>query len=249
MTSITPFKSYTVGLFKGAGGSQLQALQSKSTALPAQPKLPPVQSAPPVVTQGEARGVGDEPQWVRDGRDSLAKAEAAFAAREAKEQQFEQENGFRRKVNEGALGAYAKAQSGNFAVPSFGTADEAAAYLEYLVSSMRSNASIIKSSSFEAQSLGKPEVAAFYGDVKTGQLSAMYADSQKAAEMDLFVLKAVLSKTFSTSGPTYSQEGGKVSFVAQDFAFGGKAIARLSEDGFLTRLGADGQPAGVDRRV
>ena len=67
--------------------------------------------------------------------------------------------------------------------------------------------------------------------------------------MDLFVLNAVLSKAFSTTGPIYSQEGGKVSFVAQDFTFGGKSIARLSEDGFLTRLGADGLPAGVDRRI
>ena len=114
---------------------------------------------------------------------------------------------------------------------------------------MRSNASTIKSSSFEAQSLAKPEVAAFYGEVNTGQLRAKYADSQKAAEMDLFVLNAVLSKAFSTTGPIYSQEGGKVSFVAQDFTFGGKSIARLSEDGFLTRLGADGLPAGVDRRI
>lgn len=48
-------------------------------------------------------------------------------------------------------------------------------------------------------------------------------------------------------GPIYSQDGGTVSFVAQDFTFGGNAIARLSEDGTLIRLGADGQPAGVDR--
>lgn len=246
MTSITPFKSYTVGLFKGAGGAQPQAMQIK---LPAQSKLPSAQSAPLVVTQGEALGVGDEPQWVRDGRESLAKAEAAFAAREAKEQKFEQENGFRRKVNEGALGAYAKAQSGNFGVPSFKDADEATEYLASMVGSMTSNASTIKFSSFEAQSLAKPEVAAFYGEVKTGQLRSMYADSQKAAEMDLFVLNAVLSKAFGSSGPIYTQEGGNVTFAAQDFTFGGKAIARLSEDGSLTRLGADGQPAGVDRRV
>lgn len=190
-----------------------------------------------------------DPEFIRDPAAAIAKSEAAFAAWDAKEQQFEQENGFRRKVNSMALGSYAQAQSGNFAVPSFKTASEATEYLEYLVSGMRSNASTIKSSSFEAQSLAKPEVAAFYGEVNTGQLRAKYADSQKAAEMDLFVLNAVLSKAFSTTGPIYSQEGGKVSFVAQDFTFGGKSIARLSEDGFLTRLGADGLPAGVDRRI
>lgn len=114
---------------------------------------------------------------------------------------------------------------------------------------MTSNASTIKSGSFEAQSLAKPEVAAFYGGVKTGQLRAMHADNQKAAEMDLFVLNAVVSKAFNTSGPIYSQQGSKVTFVARDFSFGGKAIARLYENGSLSRLNAEGQPITTDRRV
>ena len=174
---------------------------------------------------------------------------AAIAAWDAKEIKFEQENGFRRKVNEGTLGFYAKAQSGNFGVPSFKTAREATEYLAHLVGSMTSNASIIASSSFEAQSLAKPEVAAFYGEIKTGQLRAKYADSQKAAEMDMFVLNAVMKKAFGTAGPITNQHGGAVSFVTQDFTFGGQPIARLSADGTLTRLGADGQPASIDRRV
>lgn len=248
---ITPFRGYTASLFgvQAKVGLQSQARQIRSPVIPAQSKQPAAQSAPAVVTQGEARGGGDAPQWVRDGREFLAKAEVAFAAWDAKEVKFEQENGFRRKVNDGAIGAYATAQSGNFGVPSFRNASEATEYLADLVGRMTSNASIIKSSSFEAQSLAKPVVVAFYGEVKTGQLRAKYANSQKAAEMDLFVLKAVLAKAFGTSGPIYQHEGGNVAFVAQDFTFGGKAIARLSEDGFLTRLGADGQPAGVDKRV
>ena len=249
MTSITPFKSYTVGLFKGAGGAQPQAMQIKPPASPAQSKPPSAQSAPLVVTQGGQTGVGDEPKWVRAGRESIAKSEAAMAAWEAKEQQFEQENGFRRKVNSMTLGAYAQAQSGNFGIPSFKNADEAAEYLASTVGSMSADASTIRFNSIQAESLAKPEVAAAYGDAKTGQLRAMYADSRKAAEMDLFVRNAVLAKAFGTSGPIYTQEGGKVTFVAQDFTFGGKAFARLSEDGSLTRLGADGQPTGVDRRV
>lgn len=249
MMSVTPFRSYTASLF---------GIQSKVgvQAAPAPPAQGAVATSPRsnVASSPSAGGSGGyeaykDPEFVRDPAAAIAKSEAAAAAREAKEQQFEQENGFRRKVNEGALGAYARAQSGNFGVPSFKDAGEAAEYLEYLVSGMRSNASTIKFSSVLAQSLAKPEVSAFYGEVKTEQLRAEYADSQKAAEMDIFVLKAVLSKAFSTSGPIYSQEGGKVSFVAQDFTFGGKAIARLSEDGSLTRLGAYGQPAGVDRRV
>lgn len=249
MLSLTPFRSYTASLFGmqpkvGVQGAQAQPAQ---VAVSTSPRSN-VASSPSAGSSGGYEAYKDA-EFVRDPAAAIAKSEAAFAAREAKEQQFEQENGFRRKVNEGAVGAYAKAQSGNFGVPSFKTASEATEYLAHLVGGMTSNASVIKSSSFEAQSLAKPEVVAFYGDAKTGQLRAKYADSQKAAEMDLFVLNAVLSKAFNTPGPIYSQDGGTVSFVAQDFTFGGKAIARLSEDGSLTRLGADGQPTGVDRRV
>ena len=249
MLSLTPFRSYTTSLF----GMQPKLGVQAAPAPPAQVSVSTsprsnVASSPFVGGSGGYEAYKD-PEFIRDPAAAIAKSEAAFAAWDAKEQQFEQENGFRRKVNEGALGAYAKAQSGNFGVPSFGTAEEATEYLAHLVGSMTSNASVIKSSSFEAQSLAKPDVAAFYGEVKAGQLRAKYADSQKAAEMDLFVLNAVLSKAFSTTGPIYSQEGGKVSFVAQNFTFGGKAIARLSEDGSLIRLGADGQPAGVNKRV
>ncbi len=249
MTMITPFKGYTAGLFMAAGGAQPRVLQVKSPVLPVQPKPLSVQSAPPAVTRGEASGVDDVPQTVKDARESLAKAEAAMAEWQANEDKFEQENGFRRKVNSMALGSYAQAQSGNFGVPAFKDAAEATEYLAHLVGSMRSNAGEIKFSSRDAQSLAKPEVAAAYGEVKTGQLRAMYADSQKAAEMDLFVVNAVVSKAFETSGPIYTQVGGTVTFVAQDFSFEGKAIARLSEDGVLTRLGANGQPIGVDKRV
>jgi len=249
MTTITPFRNYTASLF----GMQPKVSVQAAPVLPAQNTVS-TSSRSNVASSPFAGGSGGyeaykDPEFIRDPAAAIAKSEAAFAAWDAKEQQFEQENGFRRKVNSMALGSYAQAQSGNFAVPSFKTASEATEYLAHLVGSMTSNASVIKSSSFEAQSLAKPEVVAFYGDAKTGQLRAKYADSQKAAEMDLFVLNAVLSKAFSTSGPIYSQEGGKVSFMAQDFTFGGKSIARLSEDGFLTRLGADGQPAGVDRRI
>lgn len=121
-------------------------------------------------------------------------------------------------MNEGAIGTYAKAQSGNFGFPSFKDAGEATEYLAHLVGSLTSNASIIKSSAFEAQSLARPEVAAFYGQVKTGQMRAKHADSQKAAEMDLFVLKAVLAKAFDASGPIYSQQGGNLSFAARGSA-------------------------------
>lgn len=249
MLSVTPFRGYTASLF---------GMQSKVgvQAAPAPPAQVAVSTSPRsnVVSPPSPGGSGGyeaykDPEFVRDPAAAIAKSEAAFAAWEAKEQQFEQDNGFRRKVNSMALGSYAQAQSGNFGVPSFGTADEAAEYLEYIISSMRSNASMIASSSFEAQSLTKPEVVAAYGELKTGQLRAKYADSKKAAEMDMFVLKSVLSKAFDTSGPNYIQDGTKVRFVAQDFTFGGKAIARLSEDGSLIRLGADGQPAGVNKRV
>ena len=248
---ITPFRSYTASLF----GVQSPVMADRKL-IQATPTEVPIAARPATVatTSSAVGGSGGyeaykDPEFIRDPAAAIAKSEAKMAAWEAKELKFEQENGFRRKVNEGALGSYAQAKSGNFGVPSFKDAGEAAEYMKYLVSGMRSNASTIKSSSFEAQSLAKPEVAAFYGEVKTGQLRAKYADSQKAAEMDLFVLKAVLSKAFSTSVPIYHQEGGNVAFVAQDFTFGGKAIARLSEDGSLMRLGADGQPAGVDKRM
>ena len=249
MLSLTPFRSYTTSLF---------GMQPKLGAqpAPAQPAQVAVSTSPRsnVVSPPSPGGSGGyeaykDPEFVGDPAAAIAKSEAAFAAWEAKEQQFEQDNGFRRKVNSMTLGSYAQAQSGNFGVPSFKNADEAAEYLARTVGSMSADASTIRLSSIQAESLAKPEVAAAYGDTKTGQLRAMYADSRKAAEMDLFVRNAVLAKAFGTSGPIYSQEGGTVSFVAQDFNFGGKAIARLSEDGSLTRLGADGEPTGVDRRV
>jgi len=139
-------------------------------------------------------------------------------------------------VNSMALGAYAQAQSGRFGVPSFHTADEAADCLEYLVGSMGANASTIRFSTIQADSLARPEVAAAYGDVRTGQLLAMHVDQRKAAEMDLFILNAALNKAFGTSGPVTRQDGGTVSFVAQDFSFQGRAFARLSEQGIVTRL-------------
>lgn len=249
MLSVTPFRGYTASLF---------GMQSKVgvQAAPAPPAQVSVSTSPRsnLASSPSAGGSGGyeaykDPEFVRDPAAAIAKSEAAFAAWEAKEQQFEQDNGFRRKVNSMTLGSYAQAQSGNFGGPSFKNADEAAEYLASTVGSMSANASTIRFSSIQAQSLAKPEVADFYGEVKTRQLGAMYADSQKAAEMDLFVRNAVLAKAFATSGPIYSQDGGEVTFVAQDFTFDGKAIARLSEDGSLIRLGADGQPPGVNKRV
>lgn len=249
MMSVTPFRSYTASLF---------GMQSKVgvQAAPAPPTQGAVSTSPRsnVASSPSAGGSGGyeaykDAEFVRDPAAAIAKSEAAFAAWEAKEQQFEQDNGFRRKVNSMTLGSYAQAQSGNFGVPSFKNADEATEYLASTVGSMSADASTIRFSSIQAQSLAKPEVAAAYGDAKTGQLLAMHVDSQKAAEMDLFVRNAVLAKAFGTSGPIYTQEGGKVTFVAQDFTLEGKAFARLSEDGSLIRLSADGQPAGVDRRV
>lgn len=245
----TSFRSYTASLF----GMQTRLGVQAAPVLPAQVSVSTTPSSHVTLSPFAGGSSGYEaykdPEFMRDPAASLAKAEAAFAAWEAKEQQFEQENGFRRKVNEGALGSYAKAQSGNFGVPAFRDAGEAAEYLEYLVSSMTSNASTIRFSAFEAQSLAKPEVAAYYGEVKTGQLRAKYADSQKAAEMDLFVLNAVLSKAFGAFGPIYRQEGGNITFVEQDFTFDGTVIARLSEDGSLTKLDKDGQPSRLDRRL
>ena len=249
MTMIFPFKGYMAGLFNRPSKAALPVAPPprQNTAVPA-PAAP--QRSAPIANSGlGGYEAYKDPEFVRDARAAIARSEAAMAVWEAGEAKFEQENGFRRKVNSMALGSYAQAQSGNFGVPSFSSADEAAEYMEYLVSSMTSNASTIKSSAFEAQSLARPEVAAFYGEVKTGQLLARYADSQKAAEMDMFVLNAVFAKTFGTANPITSQQGGEVSFKAQDFSFGGKAIARLSEDGTLTRLIAPGDPSGIDRRV
>jgi hypothetical protein len=80
-------------------------------------------------------------------------------------------------------------------------------------------------------------------------MNAEYGDGRKAAEMDLFVLNAVLTRAFGLSGPVTRQDGGTVSFVAQDLAWNRRSIARLSEDGVLTPLGPDGQPAPMDPRV
>jgi hypothetical protein len=122
------------------------------------------------------------------------------------------------------LGSYAKAQSGNFGVPAFASADRFAEYARYIASSMRSNASTIR-------------------------VNTTLADGRKAAENDLFVLNAALTRVFGLTGPVTRQDGGTVSFVAQDIAWNGRFIVRLSEDGMLTPLGPDGQPAPVGQRA
>lgn len=249
--SVTPFSSYTASLFgmQSKVGVQVKPVLPAQVTVSATPRSNVASSAP-----ASAGGTGTyesykDPEFLRDPAAAIAKSEAAMAAWEAKEQQFEQENGFRRKVNSMALGSYAQAQSGRFGTPSFSNASEAAEYLSNMVGGMTSNAGTVKYSSIKAQSLAKPEVAATYGEAETRQRLAMHADSQKAAEMDLFVQNATLTKAFNISGPIYNQEGSTISFVAQDFTFSGRAIARLSKDGSLTILGPDGQPAGVDRRV
>ena len=76
---IIPFKNLSAGLF----GLQAQGVQVA-------PVLTIVDRARQVqVVVPRAASEGDaEPRWVRDGRGSLAKAEAAFEVREAKERQF-----------------------------------------------------------------------------------------------------------------------------------------------------------------
>ncbi|MCB6178448.1 hypothetical protein LHP98_09925 [Rhodobacter sp. Har01] len=247
MVTVSPFKSYTAGLFglPSKVNGPAQTAPSAAAAMSSAQR-----SATTTIRSSSHNDFGGyeaykDPEFVRDPAAAIAKSEAAMAVWEAGELKFEQENGFRRKVNSMALGAYAHAQSGRFGVPSFRAADEAADYLESLVGSMGANASTIRFSTIQADSLARPEVAAAYGEVKTEQLLAMHADQHKAAEMDLFVLNAVLSKAFGTSGPVTRQDGGKVSFVAQEFSFQGKTYARLSEDGVVTRL----DTAGLDQRL
>lgn len=258
MTMITPFKAHTLALFKAAPAMPQLSLPVKPAALPAKPVVPSPQLASVAVTPANPTGVEEPSPEEKAFRESIAKSEAAMAVWEAGEQKFEQENGFRRLVNSMALGSYAQAKSGNFGAPSFGTADEAAEYLGYLVGRMGSNVDRVQFAVGNTEYLARPEVAAARGEVATGQLRAKFADEKLASEMDLYVLNAVLTRAFGTSGALYAQDStGRISFVAQDVTFEGKPLARLSADGFLTRLAPDGTPltppetppAGIDRRI
>jgi hypothetical protein len=249
MLSVTPFKSYTASLVGMAPRATSPAGVPAAATTP--PSVPPAVPPPRVASTPSPTGYEayKDPDFVRDPSAAIARSEAAFARWDAGEVAFEAANGFRHKVNSMALGAYAKAQSGNFGVPAFASADRAAEYAEYIVSSMRSNASTIRINTVLADSLARPDVAAHHGEKRTAQMNAEYADGRKAAEMDLFVLNAVLTRAFGLSGPVTRQDGGTVSFVAQDIAWNGRSLVRLSEDGVLTPLDPDGQPASVDQRA
>nr|MCU0909756.1 hypothetical protein [Paracoccaceae bacterium] len=186
MLSVTPFKSYTASLF----GMPPRATSPAAVPAPAIPPPSVPAATPPVRVASTPSPAGYEaykdPDFVRDPAAAIARSEAAFARWDAGEAAFEAANGFRRKVNSMTLGSYAKAQSGNFGVPAFASADRAAECAEYIVSSMRSNASTIRFNTTLADSLARPEVAAQHGEKRTAQLNAEYADGRKAAEMDLF---------------------------------------------------------------
>lgn len=245
LVTITPFAAHLPSLFRG----QSTPAPTSAVLAPTTVVRPHPASAPSPSAGSGGHEAYKDPEWVRDAAASIARSEAEMAKWQANEDRFAQENGFARKVNSMTLGSYAKAQSGNFGVPSFSDLSEAATYLEHLVGSMRSNASTIASALVEANSLTKPEVQAHYGPVRTGQLQAMYADHQKAAEMDLFVLNAVISRTFGTAGRIYDQSGSGVVFREMTFAWNGMDFARMSTVGELTLLSPEGQPIRLNARV
>lgn len=111
MTTITPFKSHTGSLFGVAHKPQADRIQVQVVAAVApSPRTSVAATSPSATSIGNASSdVYKDPEFMKDPAAAIARSEADFAAWEAKEQQFEQENGFRRKVNSMALGSYAKA--------------------------------------------------------------------------------------------------------------------------------------------
>jgi hypothetical protein len=256
MVSMSPFKSYTASLFGAQPKMGVQVKLTPPAQMAPQPTAPkfvtPSAQTPSGVSAADNAGSvgGLDPEFLRDPWASLKKSMAAMEEWEAKEKQFEQENGFRRKVNSMAIGLYETAKAGNLVIPSYSSTDAASEDLAKFVGAMRTHSFTINHGLTATEYYQRPENTRKIGEQKTNQGLAELADSMLAADMDLFVLNTLVTKAFNLSESIYTKDdAGRVTFKAQDFMLEGKAFARMSEDGVIARLGADGQPMGVDRRV